>query len=96
MSGPEVTGKQNKLWRSVVGGIPVVIDVALSSAQPGLPDHFFFLPAGRQSGTVRPLLLHHRRLLLPNVRCGRAVLVGAAEEEASSHFSAGGGGGGGG
>lgn len=42
--------------------VPVVVDVALSSAQSGLPDHFFLLPAGRQSGTVRLLPLHHQTL----------------------------------
>lgn len=43
--------------------LPVVVDVALSSTEPGLPDHFFFLPTGRQSGTVRLLSLHHFTLI---------------------------------
>lgn len=43
--------------------VPVVVDVALPSTQSGLPDHFFFLPAGRQSGTVRLLSLHHFALI---------------------------------
>lgn len=76
---------QNEHWR---GGIPVVVDVALPGAKPGLPDHFFFLPAGRQSGTVRPLPLHHRHLLLPNVRTARSALVG---EEELPHTGGGGG-----
>lgn len=39
--------------------LPVIVNVALPGTQPGLPDYFFFLPAGRQSGTFRPLPLHH-------------------------------------
>lgn len=59
------SGQTDRAPIDACGTVPIVVDVALSSAQPGLPDHFFFLPAGRQSGTVRPLPLHHRRLLVP-------------------------------
>lgn len=55
-------------WSSTDDRVPVVVDVALSSADTGLPDYFFLLPAGRQSGTVRPLPLHDHTPIDPTMK----------------------------